>query len=402
MSIASDIIGDGGFNALVPGADVRVGPTARGVLDHVTFVAKDLIDIAGYVTGGGNPDWQATHEPATTMAPAPAALLAAGATLVGKAISDELAFSLEGAHAHYGTPVNVAAPGRLPGGSSSGSAAAVAARLADVALGTDTGGSVRVPAAFCGVFGIRPTHGRVSTEGVIAFGPSFDTVGWFARSSEMLRRVGSVLLGGRASEPITRLILAEDIMEYVDAEIAKAVREAIAAWPIDGTIRPFGGEPEAIFTAFRTVQNREIWKSLGPWITETRPRFGTAIEERFDMASKVTAEEAAEGARGRESFRRRIDTILPPGVAIVFPTTPCLPPKIGASADEIASFYLRSLTINALAGLAGLPQVTLPVGESDGVPVGVSVLAARGHDEALLDLACRLTDASSAAGARHS
>src|SRR5262245_40397488 len=174
---------------------LRLEGATAGPLVGTTFVAKDLYDVRGYRTGAGNPDWERTHEPAARTAPAIERLLAAGATLVGKSCTDELAFSLDGINVHYGTPLNPRFPDRLPGGSSSGSASAVAAGLCDFALGSDTSGSIRVPASYCGVYGFRPSHGAVPIDGVVPLAPAFDTVGWLARDAAMLRRSGRILLG---------------------------------------------------------------------------------------------------------------------------------------------------------------------------------------------------------------
>lgn len=383
------------FGAFVPDEAVRVGPTDSGPLDGMTFAVKDLIDVAGYATGGGNPDWRATHAPATTMAPAPAALLAAGATLIGKTITDELAFSLEGANVHYGTPVNPAAPDRLPGGSSSGSAVAVAAGLCDIALGTDTGGSVRIPASFCGIHGIRPTHGRVSTQGVISFGRSFDTVGWFARDAATLRQAGAVLLQTRRNLPIERLVLAADIFDIADADVADTARAAIADWPVAGAIRVLGDEDGDILEAFRVIQGAEIWQSLGGWIESVHPRFGEAIAERFASTKAITVDEVARWQPFRAAFRDRMAALLPPGVGIVLPTSPTVAPPKSIAKAELDAFYAKALMVNAVAGLAGLPQVSLPLAEAGGLPVGISILGGRGQDEALLDLACALSGVQS-------
>src|SRR5580765_6440612 len=180
------------YNALVSSLDIegaQVGPLAG-----TTFVAKDVLDVIGTRTGAGNPALRAAAAPATRSAEAVRRLLAAGSRLVGKARTDELAFSMAGRNELDGTPMNPAAPGRLTAGSSSGPAAAVAGHLADIGLGTDTGGSIRVPAAHCGLVGLRPTHGRVSSEGVFPLAPSFDTVGWLTRSADLAELVGSVLL----------------------------------------------------------------------------------------------------------------------------------------------------------------------------------------------------------------
>src|SRR5918992_3688700 len=185
---------DDRLNAFCKDTDAYLEGAAGGPLAGLTFAAKDIFDVVGYVTGGGNPDWKATHEAATHTAWVVRVLLAAGATMVGKTITDEITRGIFGENAHYGTPLNPRAPGRVPGGSSSGSASAVAGELVDFALGSDTGGSVRASASFCGIYGLRPTHGRISLEGVRPLAASFDTAGWFARDAALMERVGAVLL----------------------------------------------------------------------------------------------------------------------------------------------------------------------------------------------------------------
>lgn len=264
--------------AFVPGGRVSRGPTGSGALDGLRFAVKDLIDVEGLVTGGGNPDWAASQRPAPADAPAVRALRAAGASLVGKTVTDELAFSLEGENHHHGTPRNPRAPGRLPGGSSSGSAVAVAAGLADVALGTDTGGSVRVPASFCGVFGFRPTHGRVPLDGVVPFAPSFDTVGWFAATGEVLQRAGRVLLGdtGSAAAPL-HLVRLDDALAAADpGSRTRLVPLARALGALDG-FDVFEGDRASWLRAYQVLQGAEIRETLGGWIAERRPRFGPSI-----------------------------------------------------------------------------------------------------------------------------
>src|SRR5881396_4366182 len=188
----------------VPGPPVRIAGAPRGPLTGPTFAAKDLFDVAGHPTGGGNPDWARQNPVPTRHAWAVQRLLDAGATLIGKTITDEVSLGILGENPFEGTALNPKAPDRVPGGSSAGSASAVAQGLCDTALGTDTGGSVRVPASFCGLYGIRPTHGRLPLDGVIGQAPSFDTIGWFARAPDLLARIASVLLGidaGRAPLP---------------------------------------------------------------------------------------------------------------------------------------------------------------------------------------------------------
>ena len=313
------------FGAFVPGESVRVGPTDSGPLDGMTFAVKDLIDIAGYTTGGGNPDWRATHAPATTMAPAPAALLAAGATLSARRSPMNSPSASKGANAHYGTPVNPAAPDRLPGGSSSGSAVAVAAGLCDTALGTDTGGSVRIPASFCGIYGIRPTHGRVSTEGVISFGKSFDTVGWFARDAATLRQVGSVLLEPRRNLPIERLLVATDIVDLADARSRRG----------DEGGRSIHGRSPARSTFLETkarisskpFASSRARRSGNRWAAGSRPSTHASARRSPSVSpvpNLITADAVARWQPFRAAFRDRMAALLPPGVGIVFPTSPIL------------------------------------------------------------------------------
>src|SRR5206468_1051711 len=167
--------------------------SGKGPLAGLTAAVKDMYAIAGERTGGGNPDWLARQQPAASHAASITKILDAGATIIGKTICDEFFFSVAGVNAHYGTPPNPRAPGRIPGGSSSGSAAATAAGTCDFALGSDTGGSVRIPASLCGLYGIRTTHGRIDTKGVMDMAPSFDTVGWLAATAGVFRKVGPML-----------------------------------------------------------------------------------------------------------------------------------------------------------------------------------------------------------------
>src|SRR5437870_2341435 len=220
---------DDDVNAFVPGPHTRIEGRAGGPLSGLTFAAKDLFDVAGHPTGGGNPDWARWNPVPTRHAWAVQRLLDAGATLIGKTITDEVSLGIVGENAFYGTPVNTRAPGRVPGGSSSGSAAAVAAGLCDTALGTDTGGSVRVPASFCGIYGIRPTHGRLDLNGMMSQAPSSDTTGWFARDAETFARVSAVMLGEAIPTALPeQLVIASDAFALADPETAIAFEPMVA------------------------------------------------------------------------------------------------------------------------------------------------------------------------------
>src|SRR5580692_8374634 len=216
------------INAFVPGPRIRIDGSPGAQLSDLTFAAKDLFDVAGHPTGGGNHDWPRAHPVPTRHAWAVQRLLDAGATLIGKTITDEVSLGILGENAFDGTPLNTKAPDRVPGGSSSGSAAAVAASLCDTALGTDTGGSVRVPSSFCGLYGIRPTHGRLDLSGMLPQAPSSDTTGWFARDATTFAKVSSLLLGEPVADTLpTKLIVAVDAFGFADASVAAALRPMV-------------------------------------------------------------------------------------------------------------------------------------------------------------------------------
>lgn len=385
--------------AWVPGARCFRAATGRGALDGVRLAVKDLIDVEACVTGGGNPDWAAMHASAQRDAPAVALLRAAGAHVVGKTVSDELAFSLEGENAHHGTPRNPKAPARLPGGSSSGSAVAVAAGLAAVALGTDTGGSVRVPASFCGVWGMRPTHGRIALDGVLPFAPSFDTVGWFASSAELLARAGQVLLGAPAlSERPLRLRIAVDAVDLCDAGVAQALVRAARRFGIVDEARAFVLPWQEWLEGYAVLQGLEIQASLGEWIRGHRPRFGADIAPRFAGALELDPVLGSAWREWRARAAQRLCEALGPDEAWLLPAAPCVALPLDASAEMRGTFYQHALAIGALAGHAGLPQVVLPLAEVEGLPVGVSFISAPGNDERLLALGHQLTRRPRAGG----
>jgi amidase len=384
VSIASSAAND--FGAFMPGPRLTVGPSAAGPLNGLNFAVKDLIDVAGTPTGGGNPDWLKAQRPAVNSATAVAALLAAGATLNGKTVTDELAFGLEGVNAHYGTPVNPACPDRIPGGSSSGSAVAVAAGLVDFALGTDTGGSVRVPSSFVGVFGFRPTHNAVSLAGVIPFSPSYDTVGWFARDISTLNLAGDALLPKTHVVPIRKLRLVRDAFALADAEVSATLRSRCEALGISDEISLFDGAPDEWLECYRVLQCAGIWQSLGPWIRSAQPRFGEAVAPRFAEASSITPAEITRWTPVRASLAARVRAQLGGGIGLVVPTAPRVALRKDAAPSEYSDFYPRALTLTSIAGHAGLPQISVPVGRVDGCPVGLSILASSGHDRALLEI----------------
>ncbi len=380
------------YGAFCPGPLAPRAGAAAGPLSGLRFAVKDLIDVAGHVTGGGSPDWANGRPPAAADAPAVTRLLAAGASLVGKTITDELAFSLDGRNAHYGTPVNATAPTRLPGGSSSGSAAAVAGGLVDFALGTDTGGSVRVPASFCGLFGFRPSHGAVSTAGVIPFAPSFDTIGWFARHAALLARIGDVLLPERSGAALpARALFCRDALRLTDPDVATRVAAAGRAAPRLGLAAAdeidLTDDRLAAWTdAYRILQGDEIRCGLGQWIRATRPRFGPNIAPRFASIWEISEADVARAVRCRQAARAQLDAVLERAI-LVLPTAPVVSPPRDIDEADLGRLYPRLLALTAAAGLAGLPQVTLPLAPREAGPIGLSLIGPRGSDRALLALA---------------
>ncbi len=375
------------FDAFVPGPRARLAPLASGPLDGFTFVAKDLLDVAGYLTGGGNPHWAARQKPAARSAMAVDRLLRAGATLVGKTITDELAFSLEGENEHHGTPINPRAPDRLPGGSSSGSAVAVSAGLADLGLGTDTGGSVRIPASFCGVFGWRPSHGRVAMDGVVRFAPSYDTVGLLARNALHLQLGAQCLLGTPpAAAPRARLLLATDAFAVADPEAADVLKRSLGMLE---NVQVFAGRPVDFLEAYATLQGLDIMREHGDFLSSD-PIFGPTIKPRFDSVRTLDPAVGARWNAWRAETTVRLRQLLPSGTFLVLPTAPSIAPLRFLRDEAAGRFYDAALTLGSIAGHAGLPVVSLPIATLHDCPLGLSIVAGYGEDESLLALAMKI------------
>jgi len=388
---------DDPVNCLVPeNLPSHIEGASDGPLSGRTFVAKDLFNVAGHRTSNGSPDFHNHAVPSPSNAAVIDKLLSAGATLLGMTICDEFFYSLTGANAHYGTPVNQRAPGRLPGGSSSGSAAALTANMADFALGSDTGGSVRIPASFCGLWGIRPTLGRVSLDGGRAMAPSFDTAGWFTNDAALLSLVGSIVLEGDANrDEITRLIIADDILARTDTSVAEAFNTWIrgADLEITETVTMSDEGLDTWWNVFRVIQAGEVKTTNLPWVRDHQANLGPGISERFKMAEGISDEELAAARGAQSNIVRKINAVVTPGTILVMPTAPCIAPRIDAEESSLESFRSNTMALTCIAGLAGLPQVSMPMLTVEGCPAGVSLVGARGSDEQILELALRVTDA---------
>ena len=369
---------------------------ASGPLAGLNAVVKDMYDIAGERTGCGSPEWLATHPPAARNCPPVQKILDAGATIIGKTVCDEYFYSVSGTNAHYGTPVNVRAPGRLPGGSSAGSAAACGAGLCDFALGSDTGGSVRVPASFNGIYGLRPTHERIEHSGVADMAPSFDVPGWFAATPGVFRKVGAVLLDSRrVAAKIDRVVMLEDAFAQAEEPVADLLRTLLEFMSDDlpgmahGRIAPEGFDPWR--EAFRVVQAYETWQTFGGFITKHKPNIGPGVKERMQFASTVTRVQADASREVVNKARDHIRQIVVPGTVLALPTAPSISPKIEISGAELEEFRTRVMRLTCTSGISGLPQMSIPGATINGCPIGLSFIGWAGGDEALLDLACKLS-----------
>jgi amidase len=386
------------FNALCKDSDAYLEGASGGPLSGLTFAAKDIFDVAGYVTGGGNPDWKATHEPAKDTAWAVKALVEAGATMVGKTITDEVTRGIFGENAHYGTPMNPRAPGRVPGGSSSGSASAVAGGLVDCALGSDTGGSVRVPASFCGLYGIRPTHGRIPLNGVLLQAPSYDTIGWFARDADLFARVGAVLLQNtiRDMRP-RRLVIAEDAFEVADQSVQAALRplvDHIASLIGNCTTERLAPMRLSDWSSQQQLlQGREAWETARDWIDRVNPRFSFEVAERYRFASVISDADVEAAKAAREVISKRMTAVLTEDSIVCLPTAPTPAPLRRERLSTRNVLRPRISALTCIAGITGTPQINLPLAEAAGLPIGLSLLGARGSDEMLIALAREIAHA---------
>ena len=384
------------LNAFALGGDVYIDGAKTGPLAGLTFAAKDVFDVAGYVTGAGNPDWRRLAEPARHTAWAVATLLESGARLVGKTHTDELTRGIFGDNAHYGTPENPRAPGHVPGGSSSGSAAAVAGGLCNLALGTDTAGSTRVPASFCGIYGLRPTLGSTPMDGVLSQSNTFDTVGMLADDIDLLARMAEVLLRKKIKDvrPAKAVVL-EDTLAASDPAVAAAIeailpriQDAVAPVVRGTTLSPV---PLADWVEHQNaIQGREAWETFGDWINRSNPRFGFEVADNFLRGSRVS-NRTLSAARGfRLRAKRWIAEALAGNAVLVLPTTPVTAPPIHSPRSVMWDIRARIVSLTTLAGMAGCPQISLPLCTVNGLPLGVSLIGPRGGDTLLLAAAKRI------------
>jgi amidase len=381
----------------MPYPTVPSAHSSSGPLSGLTFAVKDLFDIRGYPTSWGQPLVLAKSGIKETTAPSIQKLLDNGAQLLGKTVTEELAFSIVGDNIHFGAPLNSASPDRYSGGSSSGSAAAVAAGLVDFSIGTDTGGSIRTPASNCGLFGIRPTHGRVSLKGAMDLSPSFDTFGWFARDINIVKRVADVLFDDDACPlgPAVRVLEPHDVWSELSSEVLTAFGAVL-----DHIRRSFSNvdtNPVALssfdemLANFRSMQGFEAWASHKEFITTEFPVLGPGIAARFDAASRISRAEYDSACSFREQFRAHIDRIIKTDSVLVMPTMTEPAPLRGTSESVLDAYRAKTFRVLCISGLASLPQITLPLVTHGGAQFGLSLVGPRGSDRSLVDLALQVS-----------
>jgi Asp-tRNA(Asn)/Glu-tRNA(Gln) amidotransferase A subunit family amidase len=361
----------------------------RGPLAGRRVAVKDLFALAGRRIGAGVPAYLDDAGVETRTAPAVQALLDAGGDVTGIAHTDEFAYSIAGANPHYGTPPNGRVPGALPGGSSSGPASAVALGQADVGLATDTGGSIRVPASYQGLWGLRTTHGRVAREGLLPLAPSFDTVGWLTRDRATLAACSRVsAIGAPAVAAPGRFAVAPGLLAGLDPD----VRAAFAAWCAEHVeADEVGlGDVAAAQEAFRVLQAAEAWSVDGAWLTAHPDAVSGAVAARFRAAAAITEDDAARARDAIEAHRSRFAGALD-GAILLLPSAASVAPQATADAAAIDAVRVQTLRLTCVAGILGAPALSAPLLELDGDPLGVCLVGPRDSDDALIHLAASFT-----------
>lgn len=376
----------------VAGAPLVHAPagTSSGPLAGRTVAVKDLFAVEGFAIGAGNPARLAEAPVETATAPALQRLRDAGASIAGIARTDEFAYAIAGVNGHYGAPPNPAVPGAIPGGSTSGPASAVALGQADIGLGTDTGGSLRVPASYQGLWGLRTTHGAVDRTGLLPLAPSFDTVGWLTRDAATLRAAlvatlgdGTTALGGRVVVPGLAAVAAPEVVDALD--------EAAALLGVDDAVEL--GDPGELVETFRVVQAAEAWSVHGAWMQAHPGAVSGAVAERFAIASRITAAEEATARERLAAHRERLDALLGDRV-LLLPAASSSAPLLGADLEAARAATLRLTCIAGITGRPGLsvPALRVPGPWGDPAPVGLGLVGPRGSDLALVDLGARIAE----------
>ncbi len=384
------------LNAWCDYKKVDVPHAASGPLSGLTLAVKDIFQVVGYPNGWGHPARLAEAEIDTVTQPVVQQMLDAGIECIGKSQCEELCYSLMGNNVHYGAPYNSAAPDRLTGGSSSGSASLIAAGEVDVATASDTAGSVRAPASFCGLIGLRATHGRLSLDDSMALAPSFDCFGWYAKDITTYQRVAETVMEADADQtPLERLIIVDSFQDQLlGPEEVTAYAACLSQIKANfATSRQLDQLPftfEHAVQTFVTCQSYDVWATLGEWVTARTPKFGPGVNDRLDLAKSITAEQFRLGDADRNQITAALSDLVGKDAVLVLPTVPSCAPLKTADQDDLHIFRLQMIRLLSLASLSGLPQITLPLGQVHGAPFGISLLGPRGSDRRLIDLAAKI------------
>ncbi|MDQ2046045.1 amidase family protein [Pseudoalteromonas sp. 20-92] len=370
------------------------GPTLwqtnqSGLLANNRLAVKDVFAVKGERNSAGNPHWFKTAKPAQNTASSVNKLMTAGCNFIGFTHTDELAYSLEGNNIHYGTAQNPKLKGHACGGSSMGSAAAVAANLADIGLGTDTGGSIRIPASYCGLYGIRPSHNVIEKDGLIPLAPPFDTIGWLTQSAELLSDVGNVLLPNQAINNVDTLVICEPLFELVDPVLQAPLKQLLEKTKPNFKHHkefelPNSSLLSELADSFRVLQGRAIAKTHKDWLQlpGQLPQFAPAIAARFNMALALTDQEEQEALKVQTQWQTLIAKNLNTNSCLFLPTTPTTAPKLGV---DTSALRMQIITLSAIAGLSGSAQVHLPLANlANDHPYGFSLMMSHGNDKSLL------------------
>ncbi|MEL0645901.1 amidase family protein [Pseudoalteromonas agarivorans] len=361
----------------------------QGTLNNKRLAVKDVFAVKGERNSAGNPTWFKAAKPAQQTASAVNKLMNEGCSFTGFTHTDELAYSLEGNNIHYGAAQNPKLSGHASGGSSMGSAAAVAANLADIGLGTDTGGSIRIPASYCGLFGIRPSHNVIEKDGLIPLAPPFDTIGWLTQSAELLSDVGNVLLPNQAINTVDTLVIYEPLFELVSPALQTPMKQLLEQTkPYFKHHKEFKLPNSNLLSeladSFRILQGRVIAKTHKDWLQLPGhlPQFAPAIEARFNMALALTSQEEQEALKVQTQWQTIIAKNLNTNSCLFLPTTPTTAPKLGA---DTSALRMQIITLSAIAGLSRSAQVHLPLANlENGHPYGFSLMMSHGNDKSLL------------------
>ncbi len=376
--------------AFMPYRETKVESALSGPLAGLTFTVKDMFDVKGYPTSAGSPTMLAISGIKNETAPAVKALLNAGAVFAGKVVTDELAFSVIGDNIHFGSPINGAAPDRYAGGSSSGSASSVSCGLCDFSLGTDSGGSVRGPASQCGLFGIRPSFGRISLEGCAGLCPPYDTAGILAKDFDVFEKSTRVLIGNDPIETkyTTQILIPDDIYELfgekVISEIDSAIFVAEQLWGKAEHVKAAPFKLNVILKTYQRLQGREVWKHYGSFIEKYRPSFGPGVKERFEFSHQMSLLDLTEEEEIAQETVSHLNSLLTNGKMLLLPTLPGCGLKRNATAEEMNTFRSKMSASFCLGGLAALPWITLPLAQFDHAPMGVSLVGRFNSDAWLL------------------